>query len=319
MSRARLWTLPAAGLALATLAACASQSSGDDALAEPVTASAGDPFAPASAETRATAERADPLVRANFWAGEYAKDPSDLETALKFGDALRGIGSHERAVQIAADTAVLHPASAGVYLLMGRALGSEGQHERALGALVRAASLDPEDADIQAALGLAYDRLGQHASAQLAYRRALEMEPGRAATRSNYGLSLALSGELDRAETELRRAADLPGASSFVRQNLALVLGLQGRFDEMRSVSADAPEDVLRTNTELLKRLRGIEAGAGVDPGEAEPVPAAAPEMSPVNAAPSVDVEETALSDELDGAATPPARPMLRGSRRTAG
>ncbi len=279
MSSAPGWNVTVAGLALFALGACAggvsAQTSGGETTETSKAASASENGVDQEAEAasrdqmREAIDRAPPLERANFWAREHAAQPGDLETALRFGEALRAIGSHERAAEIASQTAILHPDSGEIFLLMGRALVSEGQHEKARGALLRAVMIAPDNADALAALGLAHDRLGDHNSAQTAYRQALEIEPDRAATRSNLGLSLALIGELDSAEAELRRAAENPEAGVNVQQNLALVLGLKGDYDAAREVSAGAPSDVVERNLEALKAFRGDGEPVGDNPAGA--------------------------------------------------
>ena len=255
MSSAKMGRCTHAALAALLLAGCATTSE----TSELATETRMDAIEMASSTEREIADRAPPLERANFWAREHAKDPADLETALRFGDALRALGSHDRVIEVARQTAVLHPQSGEVYLLLGRALTAKGQQQDAHIAYRTAVLHAPGNADALAALGLSHDRMEEHTAAQTAYRQALDIEPDRVATLSNLGLSLALSGDLDTAETELRRAMELPGAGSQVQQNLALVLGLQGRFDEMREISAGAPDEVIEQNIETLRALRGVE------------------------------------------------------------
>ena len=81
----------------------------------------------ATSDQKAAAERADPLTRARFWAGEYQKEPENIETARYFTKALREIESHERAVQIASDTLILYPADYEMLMLLGRSQLSLGK------------------------------------------------------------------------------------------------------------------------------------------------------------------------------------------------
>lgn len=257
MSSIRRVALPLAAAAMAALTGCASDGEAELPVSSAEAAPTNPALMPASAEERELAQRLPPLERANFWAREYSKMPNDLETALRFGQALRGIGSQERAIEVMTELEVVYPMSGEAKLLRGRALSSLGRYGEARRALMAAATLMPASADALAALGLANDRLGDHISAQTAYRQALELEPGRASTQSNLGLSLALSGDIEEAETVLRNAADLAPNNTLIRQNLALVLGLQGRYDEMIEAAGDAPEEVMRENADLLRRLRG--------------------------------------------------------------
>jgi len=247
--------LSIAGLAAVGLAACATA---PDVPELDATEAIDPERQPADQATREAADRAPPLERANFWASEHAKDPSDPEVTLRFGEALRTIGSHERVVDVTTQTLVIHPNHNALHLLRGRAQMALGQFEYAANAFTRAAASDPMNADAYANQALAYDRLGQHRRAQAAYGRALSIDANRPATRANLGLSLALSGDLDGAEVQLRQAAEMPGATSTIRQNLALVLGLKGDFEAMEVAAQDAPDAVVDANVEALKSFRRL-------------------------------------------------------------
>ncbi|MGE6698942.1 tetratricopeptide repeat protein [Hyphomonas sp. NPDC076900] len=242
-------------LALAALSsACAStgQSQEEKALAQAMEAA----LAPASPEEREAANRADPLTRANFWGKEYQKDPQSVENALQFADALRAIGSQERAKDVVNKTLILHPGNADLMMVNGRILMSEGNYEAARASFEQVTRAAPDRADGWAALGTAFDQMEMHRQAQMNYQRALTLEPDRVTTLTNYGLSLLLSGDLAGAEAQLRTAAAQPGAGARVTENLALVIGLQGRFDEMKEVSAqNAPDKVAEQNAALLRGL----------------------------------------------------------------
>ncbi|PKP82129.1 MAG: hypothetical protein CVT79_07520 [Alphaproteobacteria bacterium HGW-Alphaproteobacteria-18] len=248
---------PFAGLALALAAvasACAStgQSQADKELAQAVEAA----LAPAPQAERDAANRADPLTRANFWSKEYQKDPQNIETALQFADALRAMGSQERALDVVTKTLVIHPGNPDLLMVNGRIRMAEGKYEAARSSFEQVTRAAPERADGWAALGTAFDQMEMHRQAQANYQRALAIEPSRMTTLTNYGLSLLLSGDLPGAEAQLRNAAAQPGAGSRVTENLALVIGLQGRFDEMKEVSTqNAPDRVAEQNAALLRGL----------------------------------------------------------------
>ncbi len=237
----------------------------------------------ATDDQRVAAERADPLTRARFWAGEYEKEPENIETAKYFAKSLRDIESHDRVVQVASDTLILYPADYDMLMLLGRSYISLGKPDLATRAFGRAIQVDNSRAEAFASLGLAYDKLGQHQYAQRAYTRALKIDPNRTSTLTNYGLSQALAGNIDGAEAALRKAADNSDADMRVRQNLALVLGLQGKFDEMKTVDNSAPEAVMKKNAEVLQQMieqdSTVPARAGktelsmVSPAIAEPAP----------------------------------------------
>jgi len=211
---------------------------------------------PASDEEKAQADRSEPLKRANFWATEYRKDPSDMEVTIAFMRALRGIGSTTRVQEVGIQSLALAPDNHEIYLELGRAYLSENNIQAANRAFKNAVERAPaSDAASLAALGLSYDRLGYHEEAQDAYQRALERSPQRLSTLNNYSLSLAITGHLDTAETVLRYAASLSDADMRVRQNLALILGLQGKFEEMASIDPDAPRRTITANRQILETM----------------------------------------------------------------
>ncbi len=276
---------------------------------------------PASPEEILAAERSDPLTRASFWAEEYRKDSSNIETAVAFMRALRSIGSHDRVVEIAVATAPIHPHSYELFLELGRSKLANKQPEEAAQAFVRAADLaPPNEAAPLAALGVAFDRSENHSKAQQAYKLALERDPDRVSTLSNYGLSLALSGDLNGAEMQLQRAISLPGADMRVRQNLALVLGLQGRFDEMMAIDPNAPQLTVEANQRALRAMMipqrrndSSEPGRATEAETAMPVVDEALMTSDAMPAP-VETDP----DTLSGATPEPRvvlRPKLRGAQ----
>lgn len=255
MSRAKT-SLAALALVLAGTAACASkpdpQAQANDELRQAME----EAMKPASQEEIDAANNADPLTKANFWSKEYAKDTDNLDNALIFADALRGIGSTERAVEVLSEVLVMHPKEPRILMPLGRALAANGNQLGAGRAFEQAAVLEPQNAEAWAALGTALDQLDNHKGAQAAYDKALAIDPQRASTLTNYGLSLALTGDLPGAEAKLREATAIAPTDVRIRENLALVLGLQGRFDEMEQTSSGyAPEKAIEQNVELLKQM----------------------------------------------------------------
>lgn len=309
MSRSNVTKISVSLVALGLLMSCAT------APATPETGQEAQTFAKPTPEEIATAERADPLTRANFWNTQYNLHPTDLEISLAFSRALREIGSHDRAVEVASLTAVSFPREFDVHMEVGKAQAGHKDLPAAIRAYVTASNLRPDDAAPFAAIGAIYDQEGQHEIAQDAYVEALARDPLRPATLSNYGLSLALTGELDEAEAKLREATALPDASPKVRQNLALVLGLQGKFDEAREVAAiDAPRGVAERNADFLAEMIGADPRfrdqAASRPAEAALQPERGSE-TPL-AAPSEPVASTSLAD----ASTSASRPVqLRGKQ----
>ncbi len=291
MSRSNVTKFAGALSALGLLVSCATQE------AVPEVGQDEQVFAKPTPEEVATAERADPLTRANFWNTQYNLHPTDLGISLAFSRALREIGSHDRAVEVSSLTAVSYPEDFAVHMEVGKAQTGNGDLPAAIRAYVRASNLRPDDAAPFAAIGAIYDREGQHEIAQDAYAEALARDPLRPATLSNYGLSLALTGHLDEAEAKLREAAALPDASARVRQNLALVLGLQGKFDEAREIAArDAPQGVAERNADFLADMIGRDtrfSGQSVQTAAEAEIPVAAP-SEPVAAESLADAREPA-------------------------
>lgn len=278
MSRAKAFAFALPLLTAGLLAACASPPKDKNALTDEMIEQAmADELAPATAEEIEAAENADPLTRANFWAAEFRKDPTKLEVTVRFAEALRAIGSHERAIDVISKALPIHPQSDQLLVVMGRALISQGRPSEAAEAFYRAGMIAPQNASAHAGFGLALDQLERHFDAQKAYEAALLIEPERISTLSNLGLSLALSGKLTQAEDKLRYAAELPGADARVRQNLALILGLQGRFDEMRAVDPHAPERTVDANLKALRTMLAPTRDYGVLREDADEAPAAKP------------------------------------------
>eukprot|EP00903_Cladosiphon_okamuranus_P002735 g2733.t1 len=335
MSRAKTAKLALPLVALVMSAACATSSDAlsaeDKAMQDAIEAA----LQPASEEEIARANRSDPITRANFWATEYQKDPSNLETTVSFMRALRGINSHERVMEIATVSAPIHPDGYELFLELGRSLMSQAKYEDATKAFVKSADLAPADvATPLAALGVAFDRLEQHDKAQLAYEYALDRDPNRPTTLSNYGLSLALTGQLLEAETALRKAVAISDQDVRVRQNLALILGLQGRFDEMIAVDPNAPPRSIEANQRALRDMMTPEQNYDelrnisdvLD--ELERTPAAEQVMPQVPEAmvesesmsePMAEMRNDAMEPELAGNGPQPQaqnlRSLLRGSQ----
>ncbi|MEO1475580.1 MAG: hypothetical protein AAFS13_04290 [Pseudomonadota bacterium] len=313
MSRSHLTVL----IAAASLAACATtDESYSDDVQEAIDV-ARDATLPASEEERAAAARTDPLTRANFWSREYEKTPGDLDTALSFVTALREIGSHDRAVDIASRTAVLYPESDALITLLGRALLSQGRPEDAVEILLKSRSINDLNPDTHASLGLAFDRLERHVNAQKSYRRALQLDPERIATQSNLAMSLALSGDLGGAEILLADAlASTGGEDMRIRENLALVYGLQGRFDAMREITENnAPVEIIAANEALLRSMVAPSRSWDSLTQEA-PYPATddAPEAAPTSAVTEEALTPAAAAKPDSEPHAPPQGPSLRGS-----
>lgn len=319
MSRAKCLKSALPLIALAA-AACASSPSASNLTAEEQAYQDAieQALQPATPAQIAQAERSDPITRANFWATEYQKDSTDLDTTVSFMRALRQIGSHERIQEIATTSIPIHPTGYEILLELGRSFMAQNKPQEAAQAFVRSADLSPlTDAAPLAALGLAFDRLENHSQAQEAYQIALEREPNRVSTLTNYGLSLALTGQLSEAETALRKAVQLPGADARVRQNLALILGLQGRFSEMVEVDPSAPRRSIDANQKALREMiaptKNYDDMMNLEDvvRDLERTPASAQAMPGV---PEADIESEPMS-ELAGDVRGSSPVVLRGAQ----
>jgi len=318
MSRATTAKFALPVIALVTIAACASSPAATPE-EQAYQSAIENALLPASQDAIDQANRSDPITRASFWSNEYQKDATNIDTTVSFMNALRGIGSHDRVLEVATTALPIHPDSYELYLELGRSFMAQGKLQEAGRAFMRSADLSPEtDATPLAALGLALDRLEDHEQAQKAYELALERQPDRVSTLSNYGLSLALTGQLDQAEIALRKAVEAPGADVTVRQNLALILGLQGRFDEMVSVDPNAPPRSIEANQRALREM--IAPGRNYDDlqqiddviDDLERTPAEAQAMPEVAEA---DVSSESMQDPVASANTPTSEPELAGDR----
>jgi Flp pilus assembly protein TadD len=187
---------------------------------------------------------------------EYRADPTKVEPALRYAQALRATGQRAQAVAVLERLAMERPNNKTVLGEYGRALAEAGDYDQALDVLGRAHSPDQPDWHVLSAQGAVLDQMGRHAEAQRYYLTALKIVPDEPSVLSNLGLSYALSKDLPNAEATLRRAAAFHPADPRVRQNLALVVGLQGRFTEAEQIaSADLPPNQAASNVAYLRKM----------------------------------------------------------------
>jgi len=187
---------------------------------------------------------------------QYRADPSNIQVALRYAQALRAAGQRAQAVAVLERASIEQPRDKSVLGAYGRALAEAGNYEQALAVLDRAHTPDQPDWRILYAQGAVLDQMGRHAEAQGHYLTALKIAPDEPSILSNLGLSYALSKNLRNAETTLRQAAAHRPVDPRVRQNLALVVGLQGRFAEAESIArADLPPDQATANVAYLQQM----------------------------------------------------------------
>jgi Flp pilus assembly protein TadD len=187
---------------------------------------------------------------------QYRTDPSNVNVALHYAQALRGTGQRAQAAAVLEQISMRNPQNRVVLGEYGRALAENGDYQQALELLERATTADQPDWHIISAQGAVLDQMGRHEEAQRHYLTALKIAPDEPTILSNLGLSYALSKDLTNAETTLRRAATHQPVDPRVRQNLALVVGLQGRFAEAESIAqADLPPDEAAANVAYLRQM----------------------------------------------------------------
>jgi Flp pilus assembly protein TadD len=186
----------------------------------------------------------------------YRTNNRDVDAAIRYAAALRGIGQRSQAAAVLEQAALINPKNRAVLGAYGRALADAGNYGQALEVLQRAHSPDQPDWRVLSVQGAVLDQLGRPEEARQHYESALRIVPDEPSVLSNLGLSYALAKDLPQAEATLRRAVDRPGADPRVRQNLALVVGLQGRFEEAEKIArADLPSEDATANVAYLRQM----------------------------------------------------------------
>jgi Flp pilus assembly protein TadD len=206
----------------------------------------------------AAANQSDAAWRRDLdgYGAQYHADPTKVDVALHYAQALRATGQRAQAVAVLERLSMQNPHDKIVLGEYGRALADAGDYEQALDVLGRAHSPDQPDWHVLSAQGAVLDQLGRHAEAQRYYQTALKIVPDEPSVLSNLGLSYALSKDLPNAEATLRRATEHRSVDPRVRQNLALVVGLQGRFAEAEQIAgADLPPDQAAANVAYLRKM----------------------------------------------------------------
>jgi Flp pilus assembly protein TadD len=233
-----------ASSAMVALALCSCQTAGTS----DITGSLG--------EKTEVSREADPRRDVEFYRDRFRANPSEADTALQYGRALRAAGQRSQAVAVLEQATIAQPGNKALLGGYGRALADNGNFQQAFDVLSQAHTPDDPDWRILSAQGTALDQLGRYDEARQYYASALKIAPEEPSVLSNLGLSYVLSKDLPKAEETLRRAYSRPDADPRVRQNLALVVGLQGHLAEAESiVKADRPAEEAAANVAYLKRL----------------------------------------------------------------
>jgi Flp pilus assembly protein TadD len=207
-------------------------------------------------EKTEVSREADPRRDVEFYRDRFRANPSEADTALQYGRALRTAGQRSQAVAVLEQATIAHPGNKALLAGYGRALADNGNFQQAFDVLSRAHTPDDPDWRILSAQGTALDQLGRHDEARQYYASALKIAPEEPSVLSNLGLSYVLSKDLAKAEETLRRAHSRAEADQRVRLNLALAIGLQGRLAEAENlVKADRPAEEAAANATYLRRL----------------------------------------------------------------
>src|SRR5580698_7505656 len=121
---------------------------------------------------------------AETYGAQYHADPTRVDVALHYAQALRATGQRAQAVAVLERLSMEHPNDRTVLGEYGRALADAGSYDQALDVLGRAHSPDQPDWHVLSAQGAVLDQLGRHAEAQRYYQTALKIAPDEPTVRS---------------------------------------------------------------------------------------------------------------------------------------
>ncbi len=150
------------------------------------------PVAPVAAPDRSDADwRRDVQV----YGDKYRANPTKIDVALPYAQALRATGQRAQAVAVLERASIENPHDKTVLGAYGRALAEAGNLNQAFEVLERAHSPDQPDWHILSAQGAVLDQLGRHAEAQRYYLTALKIVPDEPSVLSkSWALLRALQG-----------------------------------------------------------------------------------------------------------------------------
>src|SRR5690606_7704705 len=100
---------------------------------------------PASAEVRAAYDRADARSRSVFWTGQAEINPMDPIAGVRAAQAMRELGRHQEAAEMAERVLLVQPANVEAMLEVGRGHIARGQAFYGIAALERARDARPDD------------------------------------------------------------------------------------------------------------------------------------------------------------------------------
>jgi len=263
MSRTLIFASAAVLLALTPVSGQAADTTPASDATAPAPAAPTKPPRKATAQQRAEADRAPPMVRAAFWSREASIDPTDSVAGVELARALRAIGQNATAAQAANRVLMLDPKNYDAMMEEARAYVADGQGFYAIDLAQRAHAMAAKDWRPMLVLGVAYEQVQREDDAQAAWREALRLSPDNPAVLSNMAMTLAAHGQADQAEPLLRRAVAQPGATLQERQNLSLVLGAEGKLAEAEKIlREDLPPDQANADLAYLQALAAGHNGA---------------------------------------------------------
>ena len=158
--------------------------------------------------------------------------PDDAEAHSNLGNALRGIGQLDDAVESYRRALEIKPDFAGALSNLGNVLQDLGQLDDAVASYRRALEVQPDFAKAHSNLGNALQGLGRLDDAVASYRRALKIQPGFAEAHNNLGNILRDLGQLDDAVASCRRALEIKPDFAEAHGNLGNALQDLGQLGD---------------------------------------------------------------------------------------
>jgi Flp pilus assembly protein TadD len=199
---------------------------------------------------------ADAIGAVTQWSAAYAKNPQDPKTALGYANALKAIGSRDRALDVLTTAYRANQDNGEIAAELGRLALDMDRLEIAQQTLKVAEAQGVKDWKTLSAQGTLRAKRGAHAEAQQYFLAALQEQPDAVSVINNLALSYALDGKADKSEELLRKAVAGGKGDKRVRQNLAMVLGLQGKFEEARQIaSVDMTEQEAKSSMAYMRNM----------------------------------------------------------------
>ena len=158
-----------------------------------------------------------------------ANDPA---ITCNFGIAILNSGAFTDAARVFEDGTRRWPNDSQMHVFLGDAQRGAGQNEAAVESYTRAAHLTPDDAQIHFRLGIAFRGTGRTAEALKSYQRATLLSPQLADAHFNAGNILKSEGRFPEAAEAYARALAIRPDYVDALQNLAIVFQDGGRLDD---------------------------------------------------------------------------------------